>query len=142
MLSPNAKKLVGVIKAAQHYLQIDDETYRSILGRLTGKRSSTTLSLKELELVRDYFHEQGYPRKTAKKYGRRPRVPLTRETMLKKIEALLADAGRPWEYAEAMGKHMFKREKIEWLTFDELSNLMKALIIDAKRRAKNGSQSR
>ncbi|EPF8142598.1 phage protein GemA/Gp16 family protein, partial [Providencia rettgeri] len=96
----------------------------------------------ELSQVRDYLHDQGYPRKSKRKYGRRPNVPATREVILSKIEALLSEAKRPWSYAEAMAKHMFKREKIEWLTFDELSNLMKALIIDAKRRAKNGSQNR
>lgn len=142
MLSPNAKKMVGIIKAAQQYLKIDDETYRSILERLTGKRSATKLSLKELEMVRDYLHDQGYPRKTIKKYGRRPNVPATKEAVLSKIEALLTEAGRPWSYAQAMAKHMFKRDELEWLDFDELSSLMKALIIDAKRRADNGSQSR
>ncbi|UPQ37726.1 regulatory protein GemA [Providencia rettgeri] len=142
MTSPNAKILIGIIKAAQQYLKLDDETYRSILVRMTGKNSAKKLTLDELSQVRDYLHEQGYPRKSAKKYGRRPNVPATRESILSKIEALLADAGRPWEYAESMAKNMFKREKIEWLTFDELSNLMKALIIDAKRRAKNGYQNR
>lgn len=141
MTSTNKKILIGVIKAAQQYLKFDDETYRSILVRMTGKNSAKKLTLDELSQVRDYLHDQGYPRTSAKKYGRRPNVPATRESILSKIEALLADAGRPWEYAESMANHMFGREKIEWLTFDELSNLMKALIIDAKRRAKNGSQS-
>ncbi|EOV8087099.1 gp16 family protein [Providencia rettgeri] len=142
MASPNAKILIGIIKAAQQYLKLDDETYRSILVRMTGKNSAKKLTLDELSQVRDYLHDQGYPRKSKRKYGRRPSVPATREAILSKIEALLSDAKRPWSYAEAMAKRMFDREKIEWLTFDELSNLMKALIIDAKRRAKNGSQSR
>ncbi|MGK5615283.1 gp16 family protein [Proteus mirabilis] len=141
-LSPNTKKLIGIIKAAQQYLQIDDDTYRHILMRLTGKRSATKLTLQELETVREYFHEQGYPRKVAKKHGRKPNVSKTKKMVLSKIEALLTDAGRPWTYAEAMAKRMFRRQALEWLTLDELSDLMKALIIDAKRREKNGSQSR
>lgn len=31
---------------------------------------------------------------------------------------------------------MFQVKRIEWLTTDQLSKLMQALIIDAKRRAK------
>lgn len=142
MASPNAKILIGIIKAAQQYLKLDDETYRSILVRMTGKDSAKKLTLDELSQVRDYLHDQGYPRKSKRNYGRRPNVPATREAILSKIEASLSEAKRPWSYAEAMAKRMFEREKIEWLTFDELSNLMKALIIDAKRRAKNGSQNR
>ncbi|HDU8650683.1 TPA: regulatory protein GemA [Morganella morganii subsp. morganii] len=134
MLTPNAKKLVGIIKAAQQYLKMDDETYRSVLVRLTGKDSATKLTLDELGAVRDYFHTQGYPRRSLKKYGRKPNVPVSKKSVLNKIEALLADAGRPWEYVESMAKRMFNRQKIDWLDHDELVKLMQALAVDQKRR--------
>jgi phage gp16-like protein len=57
--------------------------------------------------------------------------------MLSKIEALLADAKRPWNYAEKMCDHMFQVKRVEWLTDEQLTKLMQALAIDAKRR-KNG----
>lgn len=134
MLTPDAKKLVGIIKAAQQYLKMDDETYRSVLVRLTGKDSATRLTPDELGIVRDYFHAQGYPRRSPKKYGRKPNVPLSKKSVLSKIEALLADAGRPWEYAESMAKRMFNRQKIDWLDHNELVKLMQALAVDQKRR--------
>ncbi|OBU12189.1 gp16 family protein [Morganella psychrotolerans] len=134
MLTPNAKKLVGIIKAAQQYLKVDDETYRSVLVRLTGKNSATKLTLDELSTVRDYFHAQGYPRRSPKKYGRKPNVPASRQAVLNKIEAMLADAGRPWEYAEAMAKRMFERQKVDFLDHGELTKLMQALAIEQKRR--------
>lgn len=134
MLTPNAKKLVGIIKAAQQYLKMDDETYRSVLVRLTGKDSATKLTLDELGIVRDYFHAQGYPRRSPKKYGHKPNVPVSKKSVLSKIEALLADAGRPWEYAESMAERMFNRQKIDWLDHDELVKLMQALAVDQKRR--------
>ncbi len=134
MLTPNAKKLVGIIKAAQQYLKMDDETYRSVLVRLTGKDYATKLTLDELGIVRDYFHAQGYPRRSPKKYGRKPNVPVSKKSVLSKIEALLADAGRPWEYAESMAERMFNRQKIDWLDHDELVKLMQALAVDQKRR--------
>lgn len=134
MLTPDAKKLVGIIKAAQQYLKMDDETYRSVLVRLTGKDSATRLTPDELGIVRDYFHTQGYPRRSPKKYGRKPNVPVSKKSVLNKIEALLADAGRPWEYAESMAERMFNRQKIDWLDHDELVKLMQALAVDQKRR--------
>lgn len=134
MLTPNAKKLVGIIKAAQQYLKMDDETYRRVLVRLTGKDSATKLTPDELGTVRDYFHAQGYPRRSPKKYGRKPNVPVSKKSVLNKIEALLADAGRPWEYAESMAERMFNRQKIDWLDHSELTKLMQALTIDQKRR--------
>lgn len=139
-MTPNAKKLVGAIKAGQNFLKWDDATYRNVLARLTGKRSATLCSLTELQTVREYMHQQGYPRKSAK-HGRKPSVAPSRAGLLSKIEALLTEAGRPWQYAESMAKHMFKgRQAIEWLTTEELTKLMVALNIDARRRRRNGSQ--
>lgn len=136
MRTQNAKALIGVIKTGQSYLQWDDVTYRSVLARLCdGKTSATKCTLGELEKVREYMHEQGFPR-TAKRHGRRPKVAQSRESILAKIEALLAEAKRPWNYAEGMAAHMFKQHVIEWLTVEQLSSLMKALIIDAKRRSR------
>lgn len=136
-MTPNAKKLVGAIKAGQAYLKWDDVLYRQTLMRLTGKTSATKCSLEELQRVKEYMHEAGFPRLTPKKHGRRPSVATSREAILGKVEALLTDAGRPWQYAESMAKHMFKRETvIEWLTTEELTKLMQALAVDARRRAK------
>ena len=134
-MTPNAKKMIGAIKAGQAFLQWDDETYRQTLKRLTGKDSATRCSLEELQTVKEYMHTVGFPRQT-RKHGRRPSVPKTREGLLSKVEAQLADAGRPWSYAESMAKRMFSRERVGWLTTEELTKLMQALAIDAKRRVK------
>ncbi|MGC6061328.1 gp16 family protein [Enterobacter kobei] len=138
-MTPTAKKLIGAIKAGQAYLGWDDALYRQTLERLTGKTSSTRCSLDELQTVKDYMHNAGFPRHSPR-HGRRPSVPKNREDMLKKVEALLTDAGRPWEYATGMAKRMFKRERLDWLTTEELTKLMQALAIDAKRRGKRENQ--
>lgn len=135
-LTPSQRGLISAIKAGQAFLGWDDTTYRQTLARLcNGKTSSTKCSLEELQIVREYMHEQGFPRQVAK-HGRRPRVASSRKASLSKIEAMLADAKRPWNYAEEMCDHMFQVKRIEWLTTDQLRKLMQALIIDAKRRAK------
>lgn len=130
----NRNALIGAIKAGQSWLQWDEITYRSVLKRLTGKLSATKCSLTELRTVREHMHQQGFPRTRSRKHGRRPSVPLRRETILGKIEALLADAGRSWNYAEGLASHMFRQHVIEWLTDEQLTKLMQALIIDARRR--------
>lgn len=138
-MTPTAKKLIGAIKAGQAYLGWDDATYRATLNRLTGKTSATRCSLDELQTVKEYMHTAGFPRQS--KQGRRPSVPSSRQTMLNKVGALLADAGRPWSYAESMAKRMFQRERVDWLTSEELTKLMQALAIDAKRRGKRENHS-
>ncbi|EBC4877350.1 regulatory protein GemA [Salmonella enterica] len=133
-MTPNAKRLIGVVKMGQTHLGWDDDTYRAVLARLTGKTSARLCSLEELVRVRDYMHDSGFPRPT--NHGRRPNPARTKTGVLSKIEAILADAGRPWDYAESMARRMFSRQAIEWLTYDELTCLMQALIIDQKRRQK------
>ncbi|BEO10285.1 hypothetical protein SMQC15_31970 [Serratia marcescens] len=138
-MTPNAKGLIGAIKAGQAFLGMDDDTYRQMIARVTdGKTSCRQCSLDELQCVREYLHQQGFPRKTAR-HGRRPKVARSREAILAKIEALLAEAKRPWNYAEGLAAHMYQQHVLEWLTVEQLSAVMKALIIDAKRR-KNRSK--
>ncbi|EIK1093944.1 DUF1018 domain-containing protein, partial [Salmonella enterica] len=68
--------------------------------------------------------------------GRRPNVAMNRKAMLSKIEALLADAGRSWAYAEGLAAHMYKQYVIEWLSDDQLFGVMVALVKDSRKRNK------
>ncbi|MBA5602478.1 regulatory protein GemA [Pectobacterium aroidearum] len=129
------RRMIGAIKSGQSALGWDDATYRSVLARLTGKSSSTLCTITELEKVKEYMHKQGWPRKT-KNHGRKPSVPTSKKSVLSKVEALLADAQRPWQYAETMAKNMFGVRYVDWLDIQQLTKLMQALIIDAKRRKK------
>lgn len=134
-MKSNKSALIGAIKAGQNWLQWDDITYRSALQRITGKTSSTKCSLEELQNLREYMHQQGFPRTKSRKYGRRPNVASGRQSILAKIEALLADEGRDWSYAESTAKRMFSQPIIEWLDDEQIKKLMQALIIDARRRS-------
>lgn len=56
MMSNNSKRGIAKIKMAQKFLNMDDDTYRALLLRLTGKDSATNLTeaqqttvLKEME---------------------------------------------------------------------------------------------
>ena len=58
------------------------------------------------------------------------------EAMCRKINALLLDSGRTWDYAHAMAKHMFDRERVQWLEPRQIHKLVAALQVDANRRKK------
>ncbi|EBG7270707.1 gp16 family protein [Salmonella enterica] len=135
---PVAKRLIGAIKAGQSFLGWDDATYRGVLCRLTGKRSSTKCSIRELEDVKEYMHSQGFPRKAPKGKGRRPNVANRRKALLSKIEALLAEGGLSWAYAEGIASHMYKQHVIEWLDDDQLHGVMVALIKQSRRKGRSG----
>lgn len=135
---PVAKRLIGAIKAGQSFLGWDDATYRGVLCRLTGKRSSTKCSIRELEDVKEYMHRQGFPRKAPKGKGRRPNVANRRKALLSKIEALLAEGGLSWAYAEGIASHMYKQHVIEWLDDDQLHGVMVALIKQSRRKGRSG----
>ncbi|EHA5581968.1 regulatory protein GemA [Salmonella enterica] len=135
---PVAKRLIGAIKAGQSFLGWDDATYRGVLCRLTGKRSSTKCSIRELEDVKEYMHSQGFPRKAPKGKGRRPNVANRRKAILSKIEALLAEGGLSWAYAEGIASHMYKQHVIEWLDDDQLHGVMVALTQRARRQGRSG----
>jgi uncharacterized protein DUF1018 len=56
--------------------------------------------------------------------------------MLKKIEAILAEAGRPWSYVHTMTKRMFGLDRVEWCHPGQLHKLISSLMYDAKRHGR------
>ncbi|ENU7737906.1 gp16 family protein [Salmonella enterica] len=135
---PVAKRLIGAIHAGQSFLGWDDATYRGVLCRLTGKRSSTKCSIRELEDVKEYMHSQGFPRKAPKGKGRRPNVANRRKAILSKIEALLAEGSLSWAYAEGIAYRMYKQKVLEWLDDEQLHSVMIALTQRARRQGRSG----
>lgn len=107
--------LIRAIKTGQARLGWDDATYRSVLVRLTGKSSAKECSIREMKDVIEYMHSQGFPRQAPKGKGRRPNVAEHRKAIVAKIEALLADSGLSWAYAEGIALQMWKESLLEWL---------------------------
>lgn len=125
------------IHIAKQQLGLDDETYRALLARVAGVRSAKELNKRQTSAVLAEFERLGFQPKPAKKQGRKAPSPAqSRKAVMSKVEALLAEAKRPWEYADGMARHMFKIEKVEWLNDSQLHRLMQALLIDAKRHGR------
>lgn len=127
---------IAKIHVAVSQLGMDDDTYRDLLRRVTGKDSSARMSVAERDQVLQELKRLGF--RDGKKADGSSAFPGRPEAvdgtpLLQKVEALLADAGRPWNYAAAVATRMFQVERLEWLNSDQLHRLVAALQIDAKR---------
>lgn len=125
------------IHIAKQQLGLDDETYRALLARVAGVRSAKELNKRQTSAVLAEFERLGFKPKPAKKANRTtPKPAPDRAAQVAKIEAFLAEAERPWSYADAMALRMFKVERVEWCDSDQLRRLIAALNYDAKRHGR------
>lgn len=131
------------IAAAQ--LGMDEETRRALYRNTTGKDSAAKMTDSERDKVIAALIAKGFvdKKKANGKAAYRGRPANTDTTpLMRKVEALLADTGREWEYARAIGQHMFKVERLEWLNVSQLHKLVAALVIDANRRSRSSEDLR
>ncbi len=128
------------IHLAKKQLGLDDDTYRAMLLTIGGVKSSKDLTPEGLSKVIGHLEKAGAIfTKPKTKHGRKPHnLPShsERAPKLVKIEALLAEAGRPWEYAVAMAKKMYDKDALEWCGHEQLAGIIAALSYDAKRHGR------
>ena len=129
----NLNAMKAKIHIAKAQLGLDDDTYRALLTRETGKDSCGRMNLRELEKVLATMERHGFV-PTRKTMGRRPDPRRSAAKMIKKIEALLLDNGLTWAYAHGMAKRMFGVDQVHWLGDEKLHKLVAALQIYAGRR--------
>ena len=137
--------LTRKIKMAQKQLGLDDGTYRDILKRVTGKDSTTKMSLIEREKIINEFKKLGWkPSAAAKsKHGKKPKVSTdkpSRQAVMDKIEAILSDMGLHWNYAHGIARGMHKKEKLDFCTDEELHKVMQGLAVYQNRQRKKAKQ--
>ena len=125
------------IHVAKKDLGMDDDSYRALLARVAGVRSAKDLAPRQVAAVLSEFQRLGWQPKPAKTAGRKAPTPaVDRKALVGKIEAFLAEAKRPWSYADAMALRMFKVERVEWLDSGQLQRLVAAFVYDAKRHGR------
>ncbi|WP_028008675.1 phage protein GemA/Gp16 family protein [Solimonas flava] len=125
---------LGKIHILKAKLGLSDEQYRAMLW--ANGRVESSAQLDEHGRRKVIAHLQAHV--GARDRGRRPHnLEAADRRDLRKIEALLADAGRPWEYAEGILRHMTsgRVERIEFADAAQRRALIAALWRDAKRRA-------
>jgi phage gp16-like protein len=107
------KAKLAAIHIAQKQLDLDDDAYRALLARVTGRRSAREMDLGELRRVLDEMRRALralQPRKAACR-GQ----PTVDAPAFAKIEAQLADMGLAWSYADAIARRMFGIERMQWV---------------------------
>ncbi len=135
MRPESRKSLLGKVHIAKKDLGLDDGTYRMILERQTGHDSAAKLTVPQLVGVVAHMRKLGWQEPAKKATHRKPVVPEA-AGYLDKIEALLAEAKRPWSYAGGIAKRMYKVDKLEWLTPDQVRGVMVVLLRDAERHGR------
>lgn len=147
MTDPTRARDLKLIHAARRQMAWTEDTYRAILKRVTGHGSAADLNAKQRKAVLDDFARLGWNPKTAQAHRNptrtrrapdpdRPQPGDAKLRLLGKIEAQLADAGRPWAYADGIARHMFGIDSVRFCDGDQLRRIVAALAYDQQRRAR------
>jgi phage gp16-like protein len=126
------------IHIAKKALALDDDAYRQILWTIARVRSARDLDDAGRRRVLDHFRACGWrpaPRAKRRHHAGAPHNIDSEERgpMLRKIEAYLAEAKRPWAYADGMARRMFHVDRIALCSPAQLHNIIAALEKDARR---------
>lgn len=148
-LPPEAKKReIALIHIAAGQLGMDtrdkspESEYRSMLWTVARVRSAADLDHAGRQRVIEHLKACGFQSKPGRKpFPGRPHN-VDRHPQLKKIEALLADAKRPWAYADGIAKNMFNKERVAFCNSVEWQAIIAALVRDQQRRAAKGASAR
>ena len=131
------KSKIAKVHIAKAQLNMDDEVYRALLIRVAGKDSCSKMNERELDTVLSELRRLGFVetrRKTDAAAPPKPKADI--EAMCRKINALLLNSGRTWEYAHSLAERMFNIKRVQWLNPRQIHKLVAALQIDANRRDK------
>lgn len=120
-------------------LGLSDAQYRAVLWENAKVCSSKDLTyegfravMKEFDrLVNEAKHKPHPSAFRPRNMNVQDRAP-----QLKKIEALLAEAGREWEYAQSIARRVCKVDKLEFCNSEQLGKVIAALVYDAGRHGR------
>lgn len=119
--------------------KFDDEDYRNVLSVHGRVQSSKELDghgrrqvIQQLESRLKAIDPKNP--KIAPWKGRPRNMQVSDRQELQKIEALLADAGRDWTYADGLAKRMYKRDRVQLCAGHQLVGILSALHNDSIRR--------
>lgn len=94
------------IRAACNELGIDDATRKEIMREKAAVSSSTELDMAGANKVLDHLRACGATKKPPRKHGNRPHNYDRLPEYITKVEALLADMGLSWEYADSIARNI------------------------------------
>lgn len=136
----NSKKmLMAKVHIGKKDLGLDDDTYRDVLWRVTGKRSCSDMTIAQLQDVVKDMESRGFKPKATKKHGKKPDVIKRRKALMSKIHATLTDMGLHWNYAHGMADKMFQIKRLQFLSDNQLYKVTQALSVHQRREAKKAA---
>lgn len=131
------RRELAKIHLAAKQLGMARDAYEDMLWTVARVRSARDLDSAGRARVLDHLKRCGF--KSAK--GKRPRhgTPHNinsagRGAQISRIEALLADAKRPWAYADALAARLCKVDAVAFCDAQQLHKIIAALTYDARRR--------
>ncbi len=145
------QKLIRLVHVGKGKLGWDDGTYREALEVVTGKSSSKACTVTQLKAFVRHLESKGFvatpplqpsPKRGSKKATDKnhtldkPDVANSKKPQVNKIEALLAEGGKPWAYAQALAMSMYKVEYLTWCDARQLQGIITALVKQNEREAK------
>jgi phage gp16-like protein len=148
------RQKLAAIHVAKAQLGLDDDTYRQLLERVSAARGKACRSAADLTAdqafhVLDELRRLGAVRPTTvgpKGRAKPAHYPGTPHNMnwlpgeITKIEALLADLGLTWAYADAIAARMFRIERVAWCKKrEQLVAIIAALHVEQEKRDLLGS---
>lgn len=135
MINNKQKALIHVAKSQ---VGMSEEEYRSMLEGV-GVSSSTELSYRGFDQVMQRFEALGFVSRRKSKGQRRTRLrsassaAASKEALIGKIAAILADLKLSWSYADGVAKRMFRIEFVQWCDAEQLHKVVAALMYHQKR---------
>lgn len=116
---------------------LDRETYEAMLLRLANVTSAAALDAFGRRVVIEHLQRCAgqTPRDDGAHRADAPRN-LNAKPLLAKIEALLADGGKSWAYADALARRICRKDRLTFCGDLELRKIVAALSYDQQRRAR------
>lgn len=131
------KRDLAAIHAGAKQLNLDEDTRRDLIERITGQRSAGALDDAGRAQVLQELRRLG----AGGKPGRHPGKPLNMDArpMLARIEQLLTAMQMQWTYADRLAQHMYRIERCAWLkSQNQLGGVIAALDAEYQRRQIQG----
>ena len=88
------------------------------------------MTMDDLLKVIQHLDQLGFSKRN---FGNKPKVKLSKEALIGKIEAHLTEHKLHWNYAKGIAKQMFQKDALEFCTENELWRIVAALEYKAKR---------
>jgi len=108
-------------------------TYHAMLWTVAQVKSSADLDQYGRRKVIQYLKQSGAD-VAIKNLQARTTPAADKEGLVKKINAQLAEADKPTEYADGIAKHMYKVDRFEWCSVEQLKGIVAALYRNANRK--------